>query len=312
MSSAIEIRDLVKSYGARPVVEGLSLTVERGSIYGLLGPNGSGKTTTLACALGLLRPTSGSARVLGEPAASVHRLQGKLSVVFDTAIALQGLTATQNLQYVRRILGHRRGRSDTEVLEAVGLADYADAKVRSLSLGQAKRLAIAGALLGEPELLVLDEPLSGLDTMGVRRMLQLFRKLREEGLTMMLSSHRLMEMQTVITHAGILFGGRIVKEGELDEVLGRASGAYAFLVNKPDKAMKTLNALKGVTCQLDPDDGGEFRRLQVRSQDFTVAKINMRLVRAGIGVSSIEEAGKSLQAVFEEIVDSGAAEAQSA
>ena len=300
---AIEISDLTKRYGARPVVDGLSMKVESGSIYGLLGPNGSGKTTTLACALGLLRPTSGTAHVLGEPAHKIHRLQGRLSVVFDTAIALPGLSASQNLDYVRRLLGHRRGRTNVEVLEAVGLSEFARAKVSSLSLGQAKRLAIAGALLGEPELLVLDEPLSGLDTMAVRRMLRLFRKLCDDGMTLLLSSHRLAEMQTVVTHAGILFGGKIVKGGTLAEVLGHDSTTFALSVNRPAEAEKLVRGSKGfqwIRSEVESKDAG---RLLVRLNGGEISALNRILVKKGIQVSGIEAHRETLQSVFEGIVD---------
>jgi len=308
--SAIEIHELCKRYGSQTVVEGLSLTVERGAIYGLLGPNGSGKTTTLACALGLLRPTSGSSTVLGEPARRIHRLDGRLSVVFDTAIALPGLTARQNLEYLRRVLGHRRGRTNEEVLEAVGLAEMAKKRVRSLSLGQSKRLAIAGALLGEPELLVLDEPLSGLDTMGVRRMLDLFRELRNEGMTLLLSSHRLHEMQTVVTHAGILHGGRIVKDGDLDSLLGRGEGRYRVTVDRAAEARQRIDALQGarVDGEVLGDDGATV--LDVRLESATpVARLNRALVEAGLEVSSLEARVETLQTVFEGLIDRhGAAE----
>lgn len=302
MAAAIEIRGLTKSYGSRPVVDGLSLTVERGSVYGLLGPNGSGKTTTLACTLGLLRPTSGSAHVLGEPAGRVHRLGGRLSVVFDTAISLPGLTALQNLEYVRQLLGHRRGRQAAEVLEAVGLESHARARVRSLSLGQAKRLAIAGALLGEPELLVLDEPLSGLDTLGVRRMLRLFGRLRDEGLTLLLSSHRLVEMESVVTHAGILFEGQLAEDGPLERVLARGEDVHRVEVEQAAEARALLEGVEGLRVEVE-EGTDRPPRLALRCGELPVAEVNRRLVEAGFAVSAIELRRESLQTVFERIVD---------
>ena len=301
--TALRIDHLCKRYGQNEVVKGLSLCVERGQIYGLLGPNGSGKTTTLACALGLLAPTSGSSTVLGEPAGRLHRLGGRLGVVFDTAIALPGLTALENLEYVRRLLGHRRGREASEVLELVGLSSKARARVRAMSLGQQKRLAIAGALLGEPELLVLDEPLSGLDTMGVRRMLRLFRRLRAEGVTMVLSSHRLHEMQSVITHAGILFDGKIELEGPLDELLGATTGDHLLGVSDAAAARRCLAELEGVTLRAEQADprGALF---ELALADLTPGRLNSELVRQGVEVFRLEQRQVSLQDVFEGIVDS--------
>lgn len=302
--SAIEVRELCKRFGARTVVKGLSLTVEQGAIYGLLGPNGSGKTTTLACTLGLLRPTSGTSHVLGQPAARIHRLGGRLGVVFDTAIALPGLTANQNLDYQRRLLGHARGRSNAELLEAVGLGEMASTRVRALSFGQGKRLAIAGALLGEPELLVLDEPLSGLDTMGVRRMLRLFERLRDEGLTLLLSSHRLHEMQSVVTHAGILHGGRIVKHGTLDEVLGRGRGIFLVRVDRAEPAREVVRRSAGFECVATEELEGGGARLEVHGEAAaSMAALNRALVEAGVEVSALEERVETLQSVFEGMID---------
>jgi ABC-2 type transport system ATP-binding protein len=305
VSPALELRGLTRRYGARTVVEGLDLEVPTGSIFGLLGPNGSGKTTTLSCALGLLAPSAGEARVLGEPASRIHRLQGRLGVVFDAAIALPALTVSQNLEYVRRLLGHRRGRGDSEVLEAVGLADRARQRAGSLSLGQQKRLAIAAALLGEPELVVLDEPLSGLDTLGVRRMLRLFRRLNGEGLTILLSSHRLHEMETVVTHAGILLDGGIARVGTLDELLERGSGRHRFTVGDPEAAARVLAGVPGVE---EVRALGEEGRLEVRLTDIGVAEVNRRLVETGVEVHASEPVRRSLQGVFERLVDEREAE----
>lgn len=301
---AISIEDLHKRYGKKQVVSGLSMRVERGEIYGLLGPNGSGKTTTLSCALGLLAPTSGRATVLGESAKRLHRLKGRLGVVFDTAIALPGLTALQNLEYVRQLLGHRRGRKAAEVLEFVGLAEMARSRVRAMSLGQQKRLAIAGAFLGEPELLVLDEPLSGLDTMGVRRMLRLFRSLRDEGVTLVLSSHRLHEMQTVITHAGILYGGRIERGGSIDELLGSGCGHFAMGTSSVDRARELLEGRDDVRLRRETDLGEGRARFELELAGLQPERLNRELIERGVEVFSLEEQRANLQSVFEEIVDS--------
>lgn len=303
--AVFEINDLHKRYGAREVVRGLSLSVERGEVYGLLGPNGSGKTTTLSCALGLLRPTRGGATVLGEPANRLARTRGRLGVVFDSAIALPALTARQNLAYVRKILGHDRGRDAAEVLRLVELEEYAHQRVRALSLGQQKRLAIAGALLGEPQLIVLDEPLSGLDTMAVRGMLRLFDELRGEGLTLVLSSHRLHEMQTVITHAGILFEGRIARGGALDELLGRGAGHYSLGLAPAGEARALLEAREGVTLERAEERGGRLDAL-VTLDGLAPERLARELVERGVDLFHLEEHVATLQSVFEGIVDGGA------
>lgn len=299
----IEIDDLHRRFGRREVVRGLSLRVEAGEIYGLLGPNGSGKTTTLSCALGLLRPTRGTAHILGEPAGRIHRLAGRLGVVFDSAIALPVETARGNLVYLRKLLGHSRGRSVVEVLDLVGLSEMAKTRARALSLGQRRRLAIAGALLGEPELLILDEPLSGLDTMGVRGMLRLFRTLAGEGLTLLLSSHRLHEMQTVITHAGILFEGRIARGGSLGELLGQGSGRFALLVSEGARAEAVAGRVDGVEWLSREEQSSGWHEHLVKVDSSEIERLNRALLEGGCEVRTVEPRVETLQSVFESIVD---------
>ena len=175
--AVLAVRSLVKRYGRFEAVRGIDLSVPAGSIYGLLGPNGSGKTTTMACALGLLRPTSGSVELLGRPAARIHELRGRVAALFDDPTLVRTLTVRQNLEYARRLGGGAKrpsaGRGVDAALERAGLRELAGQRASGLSLGQSRRLAIARLLLGEPELLVLDEPLSGLDTVGVLEVLDL-------------------------------------------------------------------------------------------------------------------------------------------
>ena len=155
--NALEIRSLTKRYGKLRVLEGVNLTVGTGQVYGLLGPNGSGKTTTLSCALGLLRATSGEVRILGQPAPRIWRTRGRVAVVFDKPVVLPGLTVRQNLEYLGLVRGHRGGREIEQALELVGIPDLAQRRAGKLSLGQTRRLTIAGALAGAPELIVLED-----------------------------------------------------------------------------------------------------------------------------------------------------------
>jgi ABC-2 type transport system ATP-binding protein len=177
MTAVLQVSGLHKWYGRTHAVDDVSFTVNRGDVFGLLGPNGSGKTTTISCALGLLRADEGRITVLGEPASAIQRTGGRVAVVFDAPTLVDGLTCEQNLRYARRTLGHDGGRKDDDALQLVGLASLAERRAGRLSLGQRRRLSIARALIGRPELMVLDEPLSGLDTVGVRGMLDLFRRL---------------------------------------------------------------------------------------------------------------------------------------
>ncbi|MCP3918493.1 MAG: ABC transporter ATP-binding protein [bacterium] len=308
--SALEIRSLHKRYGRLRVVEDLSLRVGRGEIYGLLGPNGSGKTTTLSCALGLLRPTSGQIDVLGEPVRHLARTQGRVGAVFDRPSHVAGMTVKQNMAYAARLRGfdprHRAGRSAAEALERLGIADLRRRRAGKLSLGQAKRLAIAAALAGDPELLVLDEPLSGLDTLGVRSMLALVRELAGEGLTVVLSSHRLHEMEQVVTHAGVLLSGRIVREGSLDELLAARRGRYTITIDDGPRARAAIEHMPGVEV-LGSATSPEGERIDARFTDIGAAAVNRVLVESGCAVSALEPVTSSLQAVFEELADADSA-----
>jgi ABC-2 type transport system ATP-binding protein len=310
--TALEIRDLCKRYGRTQVLFDLSLDVERGQVYGLLGPNGSGKTTTLNCALGLLRADSGSARILGEPARSVHRTHGRVGVVFDRSVLIPTLSVRQNLEYVRRLQGHVGGRSIDEALELAGIRALADRRAGKLSLGQAKRLAIAGALLGSPELLILDEPLSGLDTLGVRSMLTLFRSLAEHGTTLVLSSHQLHEMQRVVTHAGIVLNGRVVRQGSLAELLETERARYELLVQPLDVALEVAGALRGIAVLESRESGppeparGRIRiagLLRVQLDGTAPSTLVRKLVEGGCDVESCVPSRLDLQTVFERLVE---------
>ena len=310
--TVLEIDRLCKRYGRTQVLFDVSLSVERGQIYGLLGPNGSGKTTSLACALGLTRPNSGRAFVLGEPSSRVHRTRGRVGVVFDRSVLVSSLTVRQNLEYLRRLGGYTDARPAAELLDLVELTPHAARRAGKLSLGQGKRLAIAGALLGRPDLLVLDEPLSGLDTLGVRSMLRMFRELADEGTTLVLSSHRLHEMQTVVTHAGIVLDGRVVRQGALDELLEAHRDRHELVVQPLELAAAAIEEHPGATLveTREVPRGPHPRaplpldaRLLVDLEGTSAAELNRRLVSVGCEVSSLTPVRLTLQQVFEGLVD---------
>ena len=295
--AALRVRDLRKRYGATEAVKGVDLTVGRGQVYGLLGPNGSGKTTTLSCALGLLAPTSGTCEVLGVPSPSLHRTMGRVGCVFDVPALLKGHTVAQNLAYQARLRGHAGGRGMEEALRRVGLPGFEKRSAGGLSLGQEKRLAIAGAIMGSPELVVLDEPLSGLDPMGVRGMLELLEELVDGGQTLVLSSHRLHEMQEILTHAAVILDGEVIREGSLDDFLGQDD---TWNVAVRDEA-----ALRGALEEgwtLRPGAAGEGTLL-LEAPGADGEALLERLVGSGAGVRHFTEARVGLQASFEALVE---------
>ncbi|MHC5210933.1 MAG: ABC transporter ATP-binding protein [Planctomycetota bacterium] len=299
MTAVLQVSGLCKRYGRTHAVDDVSFTVSRGDVFGLLGPNGSGKTTTINCALGLLRADKGQVSILGEPASAIHRTDGRVGVIFDSPTLVDGLTCEQNLRYARRTLGHDGGRSDEDAMRLVGIGGLADRRAGRLSLGQRRRLSIARALIGHPELLILDEPLSGLDTVGVRGMLGLFQRLSGEGLTLVVSSHRLHEMETLVTNVGIMVSGKLVVESKLDTLLeGRTPRLR--LVAKPasrvDQVLVTMSDLERFE-RVSEDE------LLIQLGRTPPAELNRALVEAGCEVSALVPERRTLLAAFEELVD---------
>jgi ABC-type multidrug transport system ATPase subunit len=298
-NAALRVRGLVKRYGAFTAVDAVDITVERGQAYGLLGPNGSGKTTTLSCVLGLLEATAGNAEVLGVPSRRLHDLQGRLACVFDSPALLPGHTLMQNLAYHRRLRGHvpepGHGLTEARALELVGLGDLARRRASNLSLGQKKRLSLAAALAGEPELIVLDEPLSGLDPMGVRDIMHLFQELVERGITLVVSSHRLHEMQELLTHCAVIHRGRVLHEGPLEGLLGDDRTVHV----RVDDTQRARGALAAIGAVSDAPEGG----LLVQSVRGDAPRVARTIVEAGVGLLSLAPQRRGLQAAFEALVD---------
>lgn len=297
MSSPLAISQLSKSFTGTAAVANLSFNVEAGTIHGLLGPNGSGKSTTLRCALGLLRPDAGSSTILGAPVSKLDRVRGRLGVAFDRPDLLDNTSVLNNLDYARRLSGLKKSVPMQQLLERVGLGDKLRQRAGTLSLGQKRRLAIARALIGQPELVVLDEPLSGLDSLGVRDMLKLFRELRASGTTLLLSSHRLHEMETVVDRVSIMSRGTLVCDQLLTELL--AGRARIHVEVEDAQLARTVLGARCLSAQAT--DEGHFR-LEVDPKDANCAELNESLVAAGCRVHALTQQRASLATVFEELV----------
>lgn len=257
---AIETSGLSKRFGHQVVVDGVSLAVPKGSVFGFLGPNGSGKTTTIRLLLGLASATGGTVRLLGEE--MPHRLQEVLPRV---GALVEGpgfypfLSGAANLQRLDAADRHapaatRRSRVRS-ALERVGLAHAADKKVRAYSLGMKQRLGIANALLVPRELLVLDEPTNGLDPQGTREVRHLVRSLAADGATVFVSSHLLAEVEQLCTHAAIMSAGRLLTQGTLAELRQPGQARIRVLTPDPGAAAQVLAGL-GLAAAIEIADGG--------------------------------------------------------
>ncbi len=242
----IETRGLRKEFSGRRgrsvvAVEGLDLTVPRGGVHGFLGPNGSGKTTTLRMLLGLASASAGEMRLFGEPVPRrLPRVVDRVGAVVEQPKFLPSFTGRRNLTLLARSAGVPTSRVD-DTLDRVGLGGRGSDRYRSYSLGMKQRLAIAATLLKQPELLILDEPSNGLDPAGIRDVRHLVRELAGEGTTVLLSSHVLSEVQQVCDSVSIIDGGRLLSEGRVDELVGREQGDGVRLrVSDPGAAVRVL------------------------------------------------------------------------
>ncbi|WP_394769568.1 ABC transporter ATP-binding protein [Lacisediminihabitans sp.] len=257
---AIETHGLTKRFGSYAAVNGVDLTVPRGAVFGFLGPNGSGKTTTIRMLLGLAVPTSGTVRLLG------HDMPGDLREVLPRVGALvEGpgfypyLSGAANLN--RLDTADRYAPSDTRrarvasALERVGLGHAARKKVHAYSLGMKQRLGIANALLTPRELLVLDEPTNGLDPQGTREVRSLVRSLAAEGTTVFVSSHLLAEIEQICTHAAVMSVGNLVAQGTLDELRRVGQPHVRVLTADPDAAVRVLERLSLSPAAVDDSEG---------------------------------------------------------
>jgi ABC-2 type transport system ATP-binding protein len=226
--AAIEFAGLVKRYGKVTSVNDLSASVGEGKITGLLGPNGAGKSTALRCLLGLASPTSGSTKILGKSYQELANPISQIGAVLDSRGFHGGLTGKQNLKVMAAAAGIEDSRVD-EVLKLVDLEDAAKRPAKKYSLGMKQRLCLAGALLGNPKVLILDEPANGLDPVGIAWLRGFLRELANQGKTILVSSHQLAEMQSTVDDVIIINNGQLMAQGSLKEVFGTGTLEEAFL-----------------------------------------------------------------------------------
>ncbi|GIM92528.1 ABC transporter ATP-binding protein [Paractinoplanes toevensis] len=254
-SDAIVVDHLSKQYKKLRAVDDLSFSVRSGRVTGFLGPNGAGKTTTLRMLLGLVTPTSGNATIGGERYTELHEPIKHVGAVLEASSAHRGRTGRNHLRMICRAAGLPDSRAD-ETLELVGLTPAGKRKFKGYSLGMKQRLGIAAAMLGNPRVLILDEPANGLDPEGIRWMRDLLKALAAEGRTVLVSSHLLGEMQVLADDVVIVAAGKLVRQGPVDEVLG-SMGTSQVRVRTPQPAELTT-ALTSLGASATPQADGSL------------------------------------------------------
>ena len=300
MAPVIEIEGLRKDYrslrgGTRAAVDGLDLEVPAGGVFGFLGPNGSGKTTTIRCLLGLARPTAGTCRLLGvRTPAHVGQVISRVGAIVESPALFPTMSGRRNLALLARIDGIGTKAIDA-VLDRVGLAERADDLVKTYSLGMRQRLGLAQALLKDPEVLILDEPANGLDPAGIKEIRDLVRSLGDEGRTVFVSSHQLVEIQHTCDRVAILTRGRCVTSGRVEDVLQRGRRT-TLRVGVPDLSVG-LTVLRDAGIAARPN----HTALEVDLPVSQAARVSEALGRQGIWVSELHAEEATLEDVFLEL-----------
>ncbi len=287
-SVAIRVEGLIKHYKKTKALDGLDFSIPSGAITGFLGPNGAGKTTTFRSLLGLTRPNAGHIEVLGhEVPKDLKVVTKQVGAIIEEPGLIRALGGRVNLQVAADTLGFGHERID-EMLEFVELTNDAKRRVEEYSKGMRQRLALAAALLGEPELLLLDEPLDGLDPAGQRGFRERLRQIADEGRTVVVSSHDLADIEALADYVVVVNHGRLVAQGYLDELLGGAGGTRV-VVTDPTAAVSVLSAA-GIESTLDAN------ALIVHEGDGS--RIVEVLARSGIYPREVMSARSSLESVF--------------
>jgi ABC-2 type transport system ATP-binding protein len=302
---AIETKGLTKAFGSQKAVDSISLSVPTGSVFGFLGPNGSGKTTTIRMLLGLAEATSGEITLLGHPIPKqLEKALPKVGALVEGPAFYPYMSGRNNLFRMdaadRNSNPKDRGERVDAALHRVGLSNAAKKKVHAYSLGMKQRLGLANALLKPRQILILDEPTNGLDPQGTREVRNLIRSLAAEGITIFVSSHLLSEIEQLCSHLAVMTAGKIVAQGSLAELSSHGQTRLILRVSDKDRTVASL-ALEGVT-----DFSQEGNRIVANvPSDFDSASLNKSLVSSGVQVSEIRLENPSLEEYFVDLTGEG-------
>ncbi len=296
MEQILTINNLTKKFGYLTAVKDLSFTINKGNVYGILGPNGSGKSTTLGIVLNVVNRTSGQFSWF-DGKTSTHEALKKVGAIIERPNFYPYMTAQQNLKLVCKIKGVDYAKID-EKLEIVGLLDRKDHKFRTYSLGMKQRLAIASALLNDPEILILDEPTNGLDPQGIHQIREIIKKIAANGTTILLASHLLDEVEKVCSHVVVLRKGEKLYSGRVDEMIS----SHGFFELKTDKEDELVKLLESDTSfgKLKIDNGLITAFL---NQPMDASSFNKLMFEKGIVLSHLVKRKESLEEQFLQLTD---------
>lgn len=301
--TVIRTRGLTKRYGDHVAVDHLDLEVERGEVFGLLGPNGAGKTTTILMLLGLSEPSEGRAEVLGlDPVRQPLEVKRRVGYLPDSVGFYDQLTGRENLLYTARLNGLGRAEGDGRVdalLDQAGLTRAADLEVGAYSRGMRQRLGIADALVKDPEMIILDEPTIAIDPEGVVEVLGIIRSLAEQGVTVLLSSHLLHQVQEVCDRVGIFVAGRLIRQGPVSELADQLfTGMITVEVGAegpPHEVERALASIEGAELERHPRDPRIWR---VTAGEDAANRVAVALADHGLSIRHLRRVGEELDELY--------------
>ena len=294
----LSAKGLNKRYGSYEVLRDLNLELEKGSILGLVGLNGSGKTTILNCLLGLQTANSGVISLLNFGPQTLHQSKGKIVGIFDSPSLHPNLTVRQNLEHASLLTA--TARTPKQVEKLLGIEKFAKFKLRKLSLGNKRRASIAHALIGNPDLIILDEPFNGLDAGGVDDVLALIRQLNEtDGTSFLLSSHQLPYLENICSHIAILHHGKICLSDRIDNLLSSASSTIKLRTASPSSASSLIDSHPNI--QILELDAQGYTTLSLT--DMSSSELNRLLVESNVPVDELMVQRPSLKDLFQKITN---------
>ncbi|RED77395.1 ABC transporter ATP-binding protein [Cohnella phaseoli] len=304
--TVLSVRGLRKKIGRKPIIHNVSFDVNAGEIFGFLGPNGSGKTTTIRMLVGLIKPTEGDIVVCGENVRThPERALAHIGCIVENPEMYGFMTGWENLAHFARMQPDIPEQRIVEVVEIVGLDQRIHDKVKTYSLGMRQRLGIAQALLCRPKLLILDEPTNGLDPKGIKELREFIRMLAESGMSLFISSHLLSEIQLMCDRVAIIAHGEVIAVGEVDELVSQAAAYTVWQVDRPDEARRMFADQPDI--RLVPESEHRIDEALLSAIDdplvtvvdeSRVAGWVNRLVAAGIGIASVQRVAPSLEELF--------------
>lgn len=297
MEYILKTNNISKVYGGNKVVKNINMNIEKGAIYGFIGKNGAGKTTFMRMVAGLAAPTEGSMELFGST--ELEKQRKRIGTLIEHAGVYNNMTARENLEIVRRSFGVTEKNAVTDMLAFVGLADTGKKKVKNFSMGMKQRLGIAIALFCNPDFLILDEPINGLDPEGIIEIRELLLKLnKERNMTILISSHILGELSKIATHYGIIRSGELIEEFEAGALQERCRRCQKLIVDNDELAVSILEEKLGIHNYDVPQEG----IIRVFDHFDLQESMNRELIQGGVNIRESYLAGQDLEGYFMELL----------